>query len=254
MSDGAGDRWEAVSRVPALEENEVQVWQVDLDLPDERLSPLAGLLDAGERARAERFRFDRHRNRYIVAHAALRRVLGDHLGLPPQDLRFAASATGKPHLIGAPGRRLHFNLAHSGSLALIALTGLGEVGVDVEWTQGRVVDTGVEEYFSAGERALLAGLPDDQRRQGFFTCWVRKEAAIKAWGLGLAQDLAAFEVLPAARIRHLRRPGVATARWAITDLVPAAGYVAALVVAADDLPPLRRLCWQGFGAVPGSQL
>jgi 4'-phosphopantetheinyl transferase len=206
----------------------VDVWRVALEAPSrvEYLSP-------DELARAGRFRFDRHRRRFIAARAALRAVLAGYLGQHPRKIQFLYGEHGKPHLDDPPP--LEFNLAHSGELALIAVTGTHAVGVDVELERDNVADEGIaERFFSASEVAALHSLPTEQRQAAFFRCWTRKEAFLKATGKGLSFGLDQFSVslLPAEPAALLSVPtGTENpARWSFFHLDPGTGYQAALAV------------------------
>ena len=100
-----------------------------------------------------------------------------------------------------------FNLSHSHGIALYALTRGREIGVDIEYFRPDV-EAGklAERFFSPREAAVLRALPEHLRREGFFNCWTRKEAYIKAEGKGMAIPLSAFDVSltpgePAALLR-----------------------------------------------------
>lgn len=168
------------------------LWRVDLDLPV--AATMAALLSPEERARADRFAFAQDRQRYIAAHAALRRIVGERVGVRGDQLRFVAGPFGKPALVG-PGAGLHFNLSHSGGIALVALCAAGEIGVDVEVPR-RLLDAQAlaAAHFTDDEARALAALPADARAQAFLMCWTRKEACLKALGVGLQLDARSFEV------------------------------------------------------------
>ena len=154
------------------------------------------LLSSDERERAARLMRDADRDRYIVAHGALRRLLSAHCGIEPAALRFTASAAGKPALDGeARASGLRFNLAHSADRAIVAIARGVEVGVDVEHARGDVDAIGLaERYFSRAERDALEATPPNRRRESFFRLWVAKEAVLKAHGSGLATPLDAFSI------------------------------------------------------------
>lgn len=161
------------------------LWQVDLDR-DPAPEGLAMLSD-DEWLRARRFAFERDRRRYLAAHAALRQLLSQHTDVPGALLTFAHGKFGKPSLEGQAGS-MRFNLTHSGPVALIAFHPLAEIGVDVE--QIRPLPDAImlaEAHFSQEERESLARLHDEERDRGFLRCWTRKEACIKAAGLGLGE-------------------------------------------------------------------
>ncbi|OYV35301.1 MAG: hypothetical protein B7Z83_07455 [Thiomonas sp. 20-64-5] len=170
---------------------DVQVWELHLDQPPPNAMQV---LDRSEHARALRFVHDLHRNRYIAAHAWLRRILGSYLQRAPQDLQFVIGPYGKPELsqseqASAETGPLHFNLSHSNDIALLAVSTDMAIGVDIEALRPGLPDatlaTGV---LTAAELAELEQLPAGQRTAVFFACWARKEACMKALGLGLALE------------------------------------------------------------------
>ncbi len=135
------------------------VFFLDLDLPAARLNALAALLSSDEAARARRFRSPSDGQTFTAAHGQMRQVLSAYLGTPPAELRFAANAYGKPSL--DPPSSLAFNLSHSGSAALLAVTFGQEVGVDLE-RFNRPVDLAniARRFFSPPEAAALLALPE----------------------------------------------------------------------------------------------
>jgi 4'-phosphopantetheinyl transferase len=152
------------------------------------------LLSSDEQARMQKFRFEKDRIRYAISHAILRILLGRYLDLPPSSICFEKNEFGKPHLapaFGAP--ELAFNLSHSNRVGLLAIANGLAVGVDVEEIRPVERDT-VERYFSAQEQASLADLTGMDWLEGFYNCWTRKEAILKAEGTGLNARLDAFDV------------------------------------------------------------
>jgi 4'-phosphopantetheinyl transferase len=215
------------------EAGEVHVMRASLEAPPERVAALRALLSDDERARADRFHFDRHRRRFVVARATLRQLLAGYTGRRPQELVFAYGALGKPALAG--GGDLYFNVSHSDELAIYAVTRGHEVGVDVE----RLRDLpGAERiaarFFSVPEREELSALPPAARVAGFFTCWTRKEAYVKARGDGLAHPLHAFAVSAApgspAWLRSTSAEAADVARFSLAALPVGEGFVGAVAV------------------------
>lgn len=171
----------------------LRLWRVDLSEP----ATLAqqGLLSADERARAARFVYDRDRRRFEVAHAALRTVLAQELGLDAAAMAFVAGEQGKPALTGE--RCPAFNLSHSGDVALLALAtdaGIAALGVDVEIDDdGRHSDALAERVFTGDELVQYRGADPGQRGRAFLRGWTRKEACLKAAGTGLSLAPASFD-------------------------------------------------------------
>lgn len=216
----------------ALAPAEASIEQVDLALFDLDLAPKMltehrAYLDAGERARAAAFKFDRDRDRFIARRGQLRVRLAQEVGESPFDLRIDTDPNRKPFLTDYPD--LHFNLSHSRGLALCAMGRGVTVGCDIEWRNHELACRQVaDRLFAPGERADLAALPEDQWVEGFFHCWTRKEAYVKALGLGLSYPLDAFRVsvAPGEPARLIEaQPG-----WSLSSFEPAPGYQAALVI------------------------
>jgi 4'-phosphopantetheinyl transferase len=197
---------------------------------------LSGLLSADERGRAGRFAFERDRRRYTVARARLRQLLGERLGVAPESLQFVYNLHGKPALARRPGQRdLRFNVAHCGEVAAYAFAEARDVGVDVEEVRALPdADDIAMRFFSRRERAAYMRLPVRERPQGFFNCWTRKEAFVKALGEGLSHPLEAFDVslAPGRPARLLRIGGVPASRcgWTLSSFVPGPGLVGAIAV------------------------
>jgi 4'-phosphopantetheinyl transferase len=223
-----------------LADDDVHLWRASLDQPEPGVRQLVGTLCDDERARAERYRFEQDRRRYIVAHGALRAILGRYLGLPPHQVQFSYGPHGKPYLSQGSSRSpLQFNLSDSHELALYAFTRGRRIGVDLEHVRPMPdADQIAARFFSPRENAAWQALPPDQRQGAFFRCWTRKEAYVKALGEGLAQPLDEFDVTLApgepARLLHVEGDPQAAARWTLTTLVPAPGYAAALAVEGID--------------------
>jgi len=155
---------------------------------------LEALLDAEERARANRFRFRHDRESYVAAHALLRAMLSDRIPVAPPRWRFTTNPQGKPEAVMPAGQpRLRANLSHTRGLAAVALTVDHDVGVDVEWRSrdGLTLEL-ADRFFAPAEVAALEAMPAPRLNEGLFAFWTLKEAFIKAVGLGLSLPLDVF--------------------------------------------------------------
>jgi 4'-phosphopantetheinyl transferase len=174
-------------------ENEVLVWTFNLDAIDS--AAVAPVLSIDERERAARFRFDIHRERYIAGRGTMRVALGAVAGVDPEELEFAYGAHGKPELKSQNAGALHFNLSHSDDRAILGVTRAGPVGVDVERINATRGNRDVaRRFFSPREISDLDGLTGEAYTRGFFHCWARKEAVLKAVGTGITGGLSSFSV------------------------------------------------------------
>jgi len=230
-----------------LSRGEVHVWRTSLDRDSAEVERLKALLTADERERARRFYFDRDRRRFVVARGVLREILGRYLGRAPAQIRFAHNEYGKPFLY-EDGSSLRFNVSHSQGAALYACTLRREVGVDIELLREDFASLEIaERFFSEAEIRKLVSLPAHERTQGFFNCWTRKEAYIKALGEGLSHPLDCFSVSLApgesARLISTDKDRLEAAKWSIVDLKPFHGYAAAIAIRESD-PEIQCWDWQ----------
>ena len=218
----------------ALGSEDIHLWSVTLDVPDECVAILMKTLSPEERQRAERFHFARHRRRFTAARFFLRRLLAAYTGTAAECLRFSYGPQGKPALLDGS---LHFNLSHSGELAIVALSLSRPLGVDVERLRP-VTDVLkiARRFFSASEQQALSQTAESRRNQAFMRCWTRKEAYIKAVGGGLSIALDSFDVSLDEPPRFLKLPNDPdkTLPWSLYHLQPGPGYVGALAISGQN--------------------
>ena len=150
------------------------------------------LLLPHERARHERFVQEKDRCQYLLGKVLVRSVLSRYHPRPPQSWTFATTAHGKPVLAEPPDERLCFNLSHTEGLVACAVSGAGEVGIDVENRRRAVTMDLARRYFAPPEVAFLEGTPAERQQHVFFRFWTLKEAYVKACGLGLSLPLEQF--------------------------------------------------------------
>jgi 4'-phosphopantetheinyl transferase len=226
--------------------NEVHVWSAALDRSPAEAADLRRHLSQEERCRAERFRHAGARAEFIITRALLRLLLGECLGMEPRCVPFSQTSRGKPRLADSAETSLCFNVSHSHGMALFALTGRCEVGVDVERVRPFSDEMGLaDRFFTPTESAALRALDSPRRLETFFRLWTRKEAYLKAHGLGLSFGLERVEVSHTAddpaRVVHIDGDSEAAAAWSLRTLAPASGYVGALALQAHDY---RLFCWR----------
>jgi 4'-phosphopantetheinyl transferase len=190
-----GDSWSAGRSTQTFPTHRVDVWRVHLDAPVKADVEAAGL-SADEMTRASRFHFERDKTRFIRCRSALRELLSGYMTIPKFEIRFEYLPTGKPQLSADQNPcQLQFNVSHSAGMALIAVSSKYRLGVDIEAVRSNVdTDSLAERFFSMRERIGLRALPDHLRLPGFYACWTRKEAFLKATGRGLSFPLADFSV------------------------------------------------------------
>ena len=185
-----------------------------LDAGPEETRSLESCLSDAERERAARFRFERDRRRFIVARARLREELATRLGVSAGQIEFAYGENGKPRLAN---QALQFSVSHCDDVALFAFSKTAEVGVDIEAIRPvREADAIAVQFFSPLEHAGYAALAPRDRLLGFFRVWTRKEAYVKALGVGFSMALERFDL------------SVAPRGWRLRSFFPLPGFVASL--------------------------
>lgn len=234
-----------VSSLPCqLAEDEVHIWCAYLERSPSEIIEFTSILSEAEKAKANRFHFQRDRHHFIAARAILKNIISNYLDIPPETINFVYGKYGKPAL-SHPLDHLKFNVSHSKSLALYAISYHREVGIDIEFMRPmQDADNLAKRFFSQREYEIIKSLEDNIKQQAFFNAWTRKEAFIKAIGEGLAFNLNAVEVslMPGETAALLNIPdNQQNHNWSLFELKPHSNYVAALVAAGNNL---RLNCWQ----------
>lgn len=220
----------------------MEVFRVDLTDPDLSVERSAAIIAADEVQRGDRFRHARDRERYFASRAALRLALSRLLGCAPQKVTLVKGEFGKPSVATAP--ELQFSLSRSGETALIAISGVTPVGIDVEKINGSPGSTRLPvSLLPASESSALLALNPAVRQTAFLRCWVRREALLKATGLGLSRGLreVTIPISDQALTQGIILDVPGHGRWRVVDVPFDAGYLAALAAKADFgwIPCLR---------------
>lgn len=219
----------------AILPGDVHVWTASLAQLRLHVSSMAHILSQDEQLRADRFHFRQHRDGFVIGRALLRVILAKYLGGTPGEVRFDYGEAGKPQLDDYPENRLQFNLAHSGDLVVYALSVDRRIGVDVELVRSMPdAEQIAEHYFSPDEIKVLKSLPPHQKPAGFFACWTRKEAYLKAIGTGLGYKLGDFTVNARPdeppRMISIQGNTEIARNWSFADLPLGPAYIGAIVV------------------------
>jgi 4'-phosphopantetheinyl transferase len=241
--------WIVPASHPGLEPGAVHLWRILLDREPSRVERCAGRLSSDEQARMQRYRFETHQQDFALRRGAMRTILGRYLGIEARDIAFQISPRGKPELAERlPGHRLRFNLSDSKDLALLGVTLDADLGVDVEHLRDiPEMDAVARKHFSAAEYEAYVRLDPSDRWTGFYNCWTRKEAWLKASGEGLIRDLSSFAVslvpeeLP--RLLWVENAPEEALRWSLLADRPLPDYVAAVAIELSP-PELVRFAWR----------
>jgi 4'-phosphopantetheinyl transferase len=217
---------------PVLENGEAHVWLANLDKIN--AAKLLQILSHDERARAERFRFEQDKKRFIAARGFLRIILGRYLKTSPQQIRFEYKKYGKPSIAGETQLEIKFNLSHSDNLGLYAFTRKQEIGIDLESLKSDFIEEGIVlQCLTPQEKNCFQTLNENERESFFFDCWTRKEAYLKASGDGFLIPPNQIETLlhnsfPPNFVSSINKPPQPTFSFQKLPTIP--GYKAALAV------------------------
>jgi len=193
------------------------VWFLAADAIGISEAQLLHELPPEEQARAARFMQPSKRLAWAAAHVALRRILSCALGCAAHDLHLATGPRGKPALHALHCSPLAFSLSHASSYVAIGMVPAGTVGIDIEPFNAH----------AAADISARVCCPDEydpaNLAPSFARAWTRKEAVLKALGVGLIDDLAGVHVghLPlgtAGRVGDLQ----------LQDLPAPTGYAASV--------------------------
>jgi len=192
-------------------------------------------LSPNEVARSNRFHRKSDCENFIVSRGVLRAILGQYLNRSPEKIEFAYGPNGKPMLGGELAGQLQFNLSHSQGITLYVFGMHHPVGIDLEFMGSVTTDLSqiANRFFSRAELEQLESAEKSNYSTLFFTYWTRKEAHLKALGLGIAEGLSQFDtaMIPhtQSKVVEFCSPLENVSEWSLMDFSPEAGFAAALV-------------------------
>lgn len=229
--------WQIPVFFPCLDRYQVHIWCANLNLPPADVARLTDLLSVDEIARANKFRFPRHKRRFIVARGILRQLLGNYLDINPKNIEFNYGDCGKPEIAGLNKvNPLQFNISHSQECALFGFSLDSLIGVDLEYLREMPDAVKIaQRFFSARESDLIDNLDQEQQSQTFFQLWTAKEAYLKAIGKGLSGSLASVEisfdsVSNQTLLSAIDGNTAAVKNWSIYSCLPESNYIGAIAV------------------------
>ncbi|MDB5033194.1 MAG: phosphopantetheinyl transferase [Chlorobi bacterium] len=174
----------------------VHVWTCSSDSEIIRDCTFDAILTPTEKEMAGRFRRDAESGSYKMGRALSRIVAASYLRIDPLQIKFERSPCGKPSITVPSDTNLHFNLSRSGDMAIVAVMYEMEIGIDLE--KVRAIpdwETIARYYLTNGERSFVERCEPWERDRAFLTCWVRKEAYVKAIGTGVTVSLDRIDTL-----------------------------------------------------------
>jgi 4'-phosphopantetheinyl transferase len=181
-----------------LQAGTIHLWRCPEEIAATKLDDLSRSLNAQEQRRAQQYRFEPDRRRFILCRGVLRDLLGRYLDCPPDQVRFTSGAHGKPALATEhqAGSLLDFNLSHTRGMCLLGFTHGRAIGVDVESVEpNRDWEPMARRFLHPNEWQRILTLPVARRASSFHSCWTCKEAYLKGRGEGLTRGPGSFEVI-----------------------------------------------------------
>jgi 4'-phosphopantetheinyl transferase len=233
--------WQHSSGKIKLQNNDVHIWHTNLNLEIERVEEALPILSLDEQKRAERYKFEKHRNYFIVARSTLRKILSSYLNIEPERLEFNYSDRGKPILASdRQNENLQFNLSHSQELALYSFTKNQKIGIDLEYCRPMPdAESIAQRFFSTNEYKWISSLSGNAQQEAFFRCWTAKEAYLKATGEGIGGSLERIEIdLTRSGLFKLKEGDREISNWLLYNFIPDRNYMATVAVesqAIDDI-------------------
>jgi 4'-phosphopantetheinyl transferase len=240
--------WQPAVRQPPPASDEIHVWRIDL-AADPAMPGGMPVLSPDENARAGRLLCEHKRTQFIAGRSALRRLLGQYLGVAPQALAFRYGPHGKPGLAtGATPALLAFNFSNSQDLALLVVASAREVGIDLEYRHRSISVAPLARHILSGnENAALQRLPSERHKQALLATWTRKEAYVKALGVGFARSLKSFSTGLTGDdetvVRNLADADGEPRLWTFVPLAVHPDYLACLAAPGTDWTP-RCFDWR----------
>ncbi|MGE5499043.1 MAG: 4'-phosphopantetheinyl transferase family protein, partial [Syntrophothermus sp.] len=183
-----------------LKDDEVHIWY-GCNTPAYRyMEMMRRVISDYELNKAYKFFFSRDRERFIIIRAVLRILISKYQNVGINEIRYMKNNFGKPYIMVPKGHApLKFNISHSNSAFIMAFTRNREIGVDIEKIRSDFPAENIARlFFSRSEIEELLQMQGRQLTKAFFGCWTKKEAYIKAKGMGLSIDLSSFDVSVAA--------------------------------------------------------
>lgn len=224
--------WNAKFEKNFLSNDSIQIWKITLPFDNKIINRLMINLSDDEIEKSSKFYFKFDSDTYISSRGVLRELISTYLKIPPKTIYFNYNQYGKPYLKDST---LQFNISHSRNCILLAFTYDSPIGVDVEYCKMDVDFLAIaQDFFSNEEYKKLLSLPLDEKKLGFYRCWTRKEAILKAMGTGLSFSTKQIEVtlLPFEEVDivNLDHNIPWEVSWDLLEIFPQKDYIGAVAV------------------------
>ncbi len=224
----------------------VRVWIVPVDVPPDTAARCRDALDDSERARAAAFLSPRDQQRFVIAHGALRILVGRELKTRSAALTWIPGRYGKPEL-APPWSGLHTSLSYSGDLIAAAISTDRPVGVDIQHLVPGLDTVALSaRFFPPDEAGYVAAGRDASERAGRFAhLWARKEAVVKAAGGRLWSNLKI-----AVRGRDVVSCAEPASSHRVADVTAPTSFRAAVALTGAAPFAMEAVGWPSTGTAP----
>lgn len=224
--------WKSPPEQLTIKSQEVHLWKTNLQQSSINIKNSFKILNQEEKIKAQRFHFEKHQHRFILARSSLKRILSLYLSIPPETIALDYSDYGKPQLVDHLNKKqLQFNLSHSQDLAIYAITPYYLIGVDLEYIRPMPdAETLAKRFFSDQEFVTINRLPTVKKEQEFFTLWTAKEAYLKAIGKGISGGLEKVEISTDYPVKFITLPDCNNINYKLSYLAPHQNYLGAIAI------------------------
>lgn len=228
--------WDNPPKKVKLLQHEIHIWRANLELSSVMIEKLASTLSKDEINRANRFRFQQHRDRFIAGRGILRQLLANYLQLQSDLVIFEYSSRGKPQLTSSLNQdSLQFNVSHSQDLALYGFNYQRIIGVDLEYIKDNInYKQLAKRFFTIQELKLINSYSASEQKTIFFQLWTAKEAYLKATGDGLAGSLDTIEFTldnnSELNLVEIKQDQAQASYWLINNFIPQDNFIATIAV------------------------
>ncbi|WP_412076444.1 4'-phosphopantetheinyl transferase family protein [Streptomyces xanthophaeus] len=225
---------------------ELHVWW--WKTPDDTDPAGLDLLSADEQRRVAKMRKPQTIADFVTGRIVVRRILAELLGVTPGEIvlgRLPCPDCGDlqhgPPSVVSPETPLRISLSCTAGCGVLAVAGF-PIGVDVEGHRSLDVDLLGSVVLTPRERTHVLGRDDPRSSlKAFYRCWTRKEAILKAVGIGIVAPMNRLDVRPDISEPVTVRAGVngVTRPWRIQDLSLAEPWTAAIAYPAGTSATVR---------------
>ena len=221
--------------------DEIHIWCASLNLRVPYVHILEKRLSFDEQQRANKFIFEKDKNRFIVGRYVLRMLIGSYLSMPAEHVQFVYGDQGKPAIDPLMNqKKLCFNLSHSKGMAVYIFALNRSLGIDLECTDKQYkCQPIIERWFTQRELTIYNELPEDQKQDYFYRAWTLKEAYLKGLGGGLSIPLDDIELvnlqMESSENYQMKDP-LEGSKWHLSPLILTNGYIGTYAIRNENVP------------------